>query len=119
MRRAISSQYPSAVRYAHHVCSKVFASLAKLQPEAREKTSLLQKALRHRLKEQECRVGKSSSVFGEGINLAYLADLKLELSKLAKGSARRRLLEEAMRVYEKSIQISIRVANFHEIEGDT
>jgi len=116
LKKAEDSGYPEAVTDAHHVFSKVLASLAKLEAAPGEKKKLVMKALEHR--NEAIRVSDQIEPYqywNRGLFQMYLADIKSQLGDLADGAEdRKKLLEEAVQHMDTGLKLCIKQVQFWE-----
>ncbi len=109
LRRASYSGYPRLEWYAHHVCAKILASLAKIETNATDKRKLLEVALEHN--KTSNKYDEELEPFGywdRGVGQNYLADIKSELADLAElPDNRKTLLREAALDKEAGLKICL------------
>ena len=110
LKRAEYSGYPSAIRIAHHYVSKTLESLAKTKKTPEEKRILLEKALAHR-NEASRLLSPIERFFywNQGVDQNHLAEIKSELSYLAKDPQTREImLREALEAKESGIGLCLK-----------
>ena len=107
LRKAEQSGYPWTISEANHESSKTLTALAKTETEPKEKTKLLEEALRQRY--ENLRIYSElypSDSWSLGAQQSYLADLMLELATIAGDSrTKQELLREAALAKETCLKL--------------
>ncbi len=110
LKRAEHSGYPFVISIAHHYVSKTLESLAKTEKNPEEKRILLEKALAHR--NEQSRLLSPIERFhywNQGVEQNHLAEIKSELSNLAKDPQTREiLLQEAIVAKESGVRLCVK-----------
>jgi len=107
LRRAEKSGISYAVNHAHHVVSKILTSQATVETDSEERKRLLEKALEHR--NESIRYFEQQRPFAywvRGLMRMYLARIKSELAKLAKGiESEKNVLQQAAADQENGLKL--------------
>ncbi len=119
LSRARESGYPDAIQTAHHVVSKILASLARVETRLENKKRLLEKALEHR--NEDIRITEQLTPFfywNRGVGQDYLANITSELAGLAEDHEdKKRLLRESILTKEGCLELCEKWMPFIESTG--
>jgi hypothetical protein len=120
LKLAQDSDMPEVIDIVFHVLSKTLQTWASAEPESAEKRILLERALQYREKTIEF-VEKLTSFdyWNLGVMDNYLAEIKAELADIETDpDNKRRLLEGAVTIKEKCLDLCSKMIPFSESEGD-
>jgi len=119
LKRAEDSGYPASISSAHHVFSRILASMAALETDSEKKRVHLEKALIHGT--ESISIIEQLQPYGYwnlGVRRWGIAIIKSELADLTRDpEGARKTLHEAILDIEASLGLCIKDAEFYEREG--